>query len=55
MLLIDVPVIAYKTWSISCYNKTENGYVENFDAEEDLEKSDFIKQRPYSKNKPHMK
>ena len=55
MLLIDVPVIAYETWCISCYKITKDGYVEDFDAEEDFEKSDFIKQHPYNNDNPHVK
>lgn len=56
MILIDIPVVAYKTWGITFLKKTENGYVEDYEAEEKYrQQSDSCKAYPYSSKHPHVK
>jgi hypothetical protein len=56
MILIDMPIVAYKTWGISLLRKTEDGYVEDYEAEEEYERhSDLCRAYPYSLEHPHIK
>ena len=56
MVFIDMPVVAYKTWGITFLSKTEDGYVEDYEAEEEYEKtSDVCRAYPYSSEHPHIK
>lgn len=56
MIFIDIPVVAYKTWGIKFYRKTEDDYIRDYEAEEEFEKhSTVCKAYPYSSEHPHIK
>ena len=50
-VLIDVPMIAHKTWAVSYLNKTKN------DEEDFIDKSldDIKKLYPYKENNKHIR
>lgn len=55
MFLIDIPIVAYKTLGITILRKTEDGYVEDYDATEEFENnSNVSKLYPYSSSHQHV-
>ena len=55
MIYIDTPIVAYKTWGVSIGTITENGFVKDYEAEEEFENSAACKTYPYSSEHPHIK